>query len=92
MTGLEAEKILDSINITVNKNIIPFDTESPRITSGIRIGTPAMTTRGFKEEEFIKVANIIYEALNKKENLEELKDEVLKLTSALQKRGKYDNN
>lgn len=83
MTGLEAEKILDSINITVNKNTIPFDTESPRITSGIRIGTPAMTTRGFKEEEFTKVANIIYEALNKKENLEELKEEVLKLTSTL---------
>lgn len=83
MTGIEAEKILDSINITVNKNTIPFDTESPRVTSGIRIGTPAMTTRGFKEEQFIKVANIIYQALSKKNNLEELKNEVLKLTSSL---------
>ena len=83
MTGKEAEKILDLINITVNKNTIPFDTESPRITSGIRIGTPAMTTRGFKEEEFIKVADIIYQALTNKENVENLKEEVLRLTSAL---------
>lgn len=83
MTGIEAEKILDSINITVNKNTIPFDTESPRVTSGIRVGTPAMTTRGFKEEQFIKVANIIYQALSKKNNLEELRNEVLKLTSSL---------
>ena len=83
MTGKEAEEILDSINITVNKNTIPYDNESPLVTSGIRIGTPAMTTRGFKEEEFIEVANIIYEALTNKENLEILKQRVLDLTNSL---------
>lgn len=83
MTGKEAEEILDSINITVNKNTIPYDNESPLVTSGIRIGTPAMTTRGFKEKEFIEVANIIYEALTNKENLDILKQRVLDLTNSL---------
>ena len=83
LTGKEAEKILDEINITVNKNTIPYDSESPMVTSGIRVGTPAMTTRGFKEEEFIEVADIIYDALNGKENKERLKEKVLKLTSTL---------
>ena len=83
MTGKEAEQILDSINITVNKNTIPYDNESPLITSGIRIGTPAMTTRGFKEKEFIEVANIIYEALSRKEDLDVLRKRVLKLTNSL---------
>lgn len=83
LTGKEAEKILDDINITVNKNTIPYDTESPMITSGIRIGTPAMTTRGFKEKDFVAVANIIYEALSNKDNQENLKKKVLMLTSAL---------
>ena len=55
ITGKQAETALDKIHITVNKNTIPNDTESPMKTSGIRLGTPAMTTRGFKEEEFIKV-------------------------------------
>lgn len=83
MTGKEAEQILDSINITVNKNTIPYDNESPLVTSGIRIGTPAMTTRGFKEDEFIEVGNIIYEALSKKENLTNLSKRVLALTNSL---------
>lgn len=83
LTGKEAEKKLDDINITVNKNTIPYDTESPMVTSGIRIGTPAMTTRGFKEKDFIEVANIIYQALSSKEYKENLKEEVLKLTSTL---------
>lgn len=83
LTGKEAEKILDDVNITVNKNTIPYDTESPMVTSGIRIGTPAMTTRGFKEKDFIDVANIIYKALSSKEYKENLKEEVLKLTSTL---------
>jgi len=80
LTGKEAETILDSINITVNKNTIPYDKESPMVTSGIRIGTPAMTTRGFKETEFLKVGEIIFKALSKKSNLIELKEKVLELT------------
>ena len=80
LTGKEAETILDSINITVNKNTIPYDKESPMVTSGIRIGTPAMTTRGFKETEFLKVGEIIFKALSKKSNLIELKEQVLELT------------
>lgn len=80
LTGKEAEKILDSINITVNKNTIPYDTESPMVTSGIRLGTPAMTTRGFKEAEFKIIARIIYQALKGEVELEKLKEEVLNLT------------
>lgn len=80
LTGKEAESILDLINITVNKNTIPYDTESPMVTSGIRIGTPAMTTRGFKEKEFETVGKIIYQALSKEKDLKELKEEVLTLT------------
>ena len=83
ITGLEAETILDSINITVNKNTIPYDSLKPSVTSGIRIGTPAMTTRGFKEKEFIKVGEIICTALKNSDNLElleRLKEEVKELT------------
>ena len=84
ITGKEAEKLLDTINITINKNTIPYDTEKPFITSGIRLGTPAMTTRGFKEEDFIKVGNIISKCLKNKDNneiLNQLKKETLELTS-----------
>ena len=63
VTGKDAEKVLDSIHITVNKNTIPNETESAMVASGIRIGSPAMTTRGFKEKEFIEVARIIDKAL-----------------------------
>ena len=84
LTGKEAEELLDKIYITVNKNTIPNETESPIITSGIRIGTPAMTTRGFKEKEFKKVGEIIVKALKNSQDekeLQELKKEVLDLTS-----------
>ena len=84
LTGKDAEEILDSINITVNKNTIPNDDEKPFITSGIRLGTAAMTTRGFKEEEFVIVGNLICKALKNYENkevLENIKKEVLALTS-----------
>lgn len=83
ITGDIAEKTLDNICITVNKNSIPNETEKMNVTSGLRIGSPAMTTRGFKEKEFIKVADIIVEALknyNNKSKLKELKAEVIKLT------------
>ena len=59
ITGKQLETRLDEINITVNKNSIPFDEEKPAYTSGVRLGTPAMTTRGFREEEFIEVGEII---------------------------------
>lgn len=63
LSGKMAEKVLDEIHITCNKNTIPFDTESPFITSGIRIGSPAMTTRGLKEKEFKLIGEIIYKSL-----------------------------
>lgn len=83
LSGKDAEHILDSICITVNKNTIPFDTETPNVTSGLRIGTPAMTTRGLKETDFVKVTNIIINALrnyNNKKLLKQYKKEVLEIT------------
>jgi glycine hydroxymethyltransferase len=62
-TGKDAEKALDAVHITVNKNTIPYDPEGPFVTSGIRIGTPALTTRGMKEEAMVKVGNLIADAL-----------------------------
>ncbi|MDP4040509.1 serine hydroxymethyltransferase [Mycoplasma mycoides] len=81
ITGKKAEKILESIGIICNKNMIPFDTEKPFYTSGIRLGTPAMTTRGFKEEEFEQVGLIIVNALKdpSEENLEKLAKQVTSL-------------
>jgi len=80
ITGKDAEKLLDSVGITVNKNTIPFETTSPYITSGIRIGTPATTTRGFKEEEMKKIAELINETIeNRDGNLDNVRDKVLKL-------------
>ena len=84
ITGIEAEKLLDKIHITVNKNTIPNETEKANVASGIRIGSPAMTTRGFKEKEFIEIARIIDKAFKNKDNkdvLDELTKDVLKLTS-----------
>lgn len=84
ITGKEAEQTLDKINITCNKNTIPNDKESPFKTSGIRLGSPAMTTRGFKEKEFEEVGHIIAKALKNKDDkeiLKELKKEVLDLTN-----------
>lgn len=84
LTGKQAEEALDQIGITCNKNTIPFDEESPFVTSGIRLGTPAMTTRGFKEEEMQEVADLIAETLSAvKEGTkyETLKDRVTALTS-----------
>ncbi|MEF9987504.1 MAG: serine hydroxymethyltransferase, partial [Christensenella sp.] len=58
-TGKEIEALLDTVNITVNKNTIPFEKLSPFVTSGIRIGTPSVTTRGMKEPEMVKIGNLI---------------------------------
>jgi glycine hydroxymethyltransferase len=64
LTGLQAEKALDAAGITVNKNSIPFETRSPQVTSGIRLGTPAVTTRGMKEDDMVQVAEFISRVLN----------------------------
>ena len=74
MTGKEAESILDLIGVTCNKNMIPYDTTTPFITSGIRLGTAAMTTRGFDEKDFLEVGKIIITCLNNTENKEVLDD------------------
>ena len=83
MTGKELEKLLDEVHITVNKNAIPFDTQKPFVTSGIRIGTPAMTSRGMKEAEAKKIAQLIYKIITEKESAcEYVTAEVAKLCSA----------
>ena len=80
VTGKDLEKMLDEVNITVNKNAIPFDTQKPFVTSGIRIGTPSITSRGFKEEDCKKVAELITEIINKKEEaFDYVREEVKKL-------------
>jgi len=84
LTGKVAEEALEKANITLNKNMVPFDTESPFVTSGIRIGSPAMTTRGFKEDEFQQVAKLIDQVLQEPENektIENVKEEVKELCS-----------
>ena len=84
ITGKDLEKTLGSVNITVNKNSVPNDPASPFVTSGIRIGTPAMTTRGFKEEEIIQVSNWISEIINDFDNIDlqkNIKEKVHNLTS-----------
>ncbi len=84
LTGKYAEKVLCSLNITCNKNTIPNDSEKPMISSGIRLGTPALTTRGMKEKEMIAIAHLIDKALRNHDNEElkqQVKEEVLLLTS-----------
>ena len=77
ITGKDAEILLDSIGITLNKNTVPNETRSPFVTSGVRIGTPAITTRGFKEEEMKEIASIINDAIKEKDgDLEPLKARV----------------
>lgn len=74
ITGKAAEKALEIAGITVNKNMVPFDQRSPFVTSGVRIGTPAATTRGMKEEQMVDIADFINRAMNNHENEEALKD------------------
>ncbi|MGB4537497.1 MAG: serine hydroxymethyltransferase, partial [Bacilli bacterium] len=78
ITGSEAEKTLDAVGITCNKNAVPFDDEKPLYTSGIRLGTPAVSTRGFKEDDMKEIARIIDAALKRRDDegfLKRLKNE-----------------
>ena len=82
LTGKVAERLLDDVGVTVNKNTIPFDPASPFVTSGVRIGTPALTSRGFLEDDFREVGAIIALALQNPDS-EESKDEARRRVSAL---------
>ena len=84
ITGQEAESVLGSAHMTINKNAIPNDPEKPMVTSGVRIGTPAMTTRGFKDEEARATAELIADVLDNPRdpaNLEAVRAKVIALTS-----------
>ncbi len=81
LTGKKAEHMLDEVGITTNKNTIPFDPESPFITSGLRIGTPAITTRGMKEDEMIEIAEIINLSLDEVNDKKVLRQRVIDLCS-----------
>jgi len=85
VTGQEAETLLESVHITVNKNAIPFDTQPPRVTSGLRLGTPATTTRGFGLEEVRKTGELIARAIkgrNRDQTLREVRSEAEALASS----------
>ena len=85
ITGKEAQNVLDEVNITSNRNTIPFEPRSPFVTSGIRLGSPALTTRGFKEDDMREVGNIIALVLNDPQN-EEKKEEARRRVAALCKK------
>src|SRR3954465_3580306 len=85
LTGKQAEESLIIADITINKNMVPFDTQSPMVTSGMRIGTPAITTRGLKEKDVVKVVDLIDEGLTKPEDEKHLKN-VKKKVNAMMKR------
>jgi glycine hydroxymethyltransferase len=85
LTGKKAEEALIKADITINKNMVPFDTESPMVTSGMRIGTPAITTRGMKEKDVVKIVDLIDEVLNAPDDEDNLKH-VRKKVHALTRR------
>ena len=76
ITGKEAEENLGKADITINKNMVPFDTESPFVTSGMRIGTAAITTRGMKEADMIKVVEFIDRVLNDDKEIDTVRKEI----------------
>ena len=80
ITGKEAEHLLDQVGITVNKNTVPYDNQSPFVTSGIRIGTPAVTTRGFDENDMIEIGKIISDIINNPKDIQKAKGKVKILT------------
>ena len=84
MTGKVAEKALDEVHITVNKNTIPFDTNKPFVASGIRVGTPALTTRGMKEDDMRLIGKMIADIIHEPESeevRERVRREVAELTA-----------
>ena len=85
ITGKIAQNVLDEVNITANRNTIPFEPLSPFVTSGLRLGSPALTTRGFKEEDMVEVGNIIALALNSPED-EKVKEEARRRVAVLCKK------
>ncbi len=90
ITGKDAETALDKVGITLNKNTIPYETRSPFVTSGIRIGTPAVTTRGMKEKEMEKIAELIFETLKNiedEEKLAEIREDVYALSDKFSDNG-----
>ena len=85
LTGKQAEEALIQADITINKNMVPFDTQSPFVTSGMRIGTPAVTTRGMKEKDVMKIVDLIDEALQKPEDAKHLKSVKRKVNRLMEK-------
>ena len=85
LTGKQAEEALIQADITINKNMVPFDTQSPMVTSGMRIGTPAITTRGLKEKDVAKIVDLIDEALQKPEDGKHLKTVKRKVNRFMEK-------
>lgn len=91
LTGKDAEHLLDEIGITCNKNTIPFDPASPFVTSGIRLGTPAVTTRGFNEDDMREVAAIIGLVLKNKDNAEKQQEAAARVAALCAKYPMYPN-
>lgn len=85
LTGKQAEEALIQADITINKNMVPFDTQSPMVTSGMRIGTPAVTTRGVKEKDIVKIVDLIDEALQKPGDQKHLKNVKKKVNRLMEK-------
>lgn len=85
LTGKQAEEALIQADITINKNMVPFDTQSPMVTSGMRIGTPAITSRGFMEKDVVKVVDLIDEALQKPDDARHLKSIKKKVNKFVEK-------
>ena len=90
ITGKVAQTVLDEVNITVNRNTIPFEPLSPFVTSGIRLGSPALTTRGFKEEDMVEVGNIIAMVLSDVENAERKEEAKKRVASLCEKYSLYE--
>jgi glycine hydroxymethyltransferase len=89
LTGKKAEEALIQADITINKNMVPFDTQSPMVTSGMRIGTPAITTRGLLEKDVVKVVELIDEALQTPDDVKHLKSVKRKVNRLMQKFALY---